>query len=152
MWPLTAPTIGIAWVTGVRFPAEAGMFLFTTKFRPTLEPTQPERSWQSLRWREMPRFLWNPKVHYRVHKSPQLVPVLNQTQSTPCFQIRFNIIFSFTPRSPKCGMHFKLSNSNFLCISHLSHACYIPRPFYFPWLDRHNNIWWSVQVMKLLIM
>jgi hypothetical protein len=26
------------------------------------------------------------------------------------------------------------------------------RSFYSPWLDQTNNIWWSVQVMKLLIM
>jgi hypothetical protein len=31
----------------------------------------------------------------------------------------------------------------------ISHACYVPRTYHPPWFDHHNNILWSVQVMKL---
>jgi hypothetical protein len=53
---------------------------------------------------EIPRLLWNPKVHYRVHKSQQLVPVLCEMHPVHNFspyvlQIYSNIILPFTPSS-----------------------------------------------------
>jgi hypothetical protein len=89
---------------------------------------------------ELPSILWNPKVHYRVHKRPALVHILSQIDSadtTPSHLSLRSIL-----------IHILYSTRIHL----LSHSCYMSSPSHPPWLDHSNYIWRRVQVMKLLIM
>jgi len=106
--------------------------------------------------KKIPCILWNPKVHYRIHKCPPPVPTLSQ----------INLAHAPHPTSWRSILIL----SSHLCLGILSGlfpsgfpiktlyayllspiACYIPRPSHYSRFDYPNNIWRGVEIIMLLI-
>jgi hypothetical protein len=99
------------------------------------------------------KIVWNPKVHFRVHKSPPQVLQARSIQSTPPHSISLRLIvilYSHLHLSlPSCLLHSGIPAKNLYAFC-LTHAYYMLYLLHKSWhRSNYMYIWRRVQVMKL---
>ena len=93
--------------------------------------------------KKIPGILWNPKVHYRIHRCPPSVPILSHIDPVPshCLKIHLNINLPSTPGPSKWTLAFRFPDQNSVYTSPLSHTHHMPRPSH-SFLFYHPKKYW----------
>ena len=115
-------------------------------------------SWETNRFsasHKIPHILWNPKVHYRIHKCPPPVPILSHIDpvhipTSHFLMIHLNIILSSTPASSKWSLSLRFLHQNPVYASPPSHTCYMASASQFSRFVHPNNIGWALQIIQFL--
>jgi hypothetical protein len=99
-------------------------------------------------FKKYPTFLRNPKVHYHIHTSPPMNPILSQLNPVCPIdsylpKARLNVILLPTPWSSQWSLTLGTPNQNLVNTSPLPHACHMSCPPHSPWFNHPDNIWWS---------
>ena len=104
---------------------------------------------------EIPRTLWNPKIHLRIYKRPPSVPILSQLcpVSTPSHfpKIHLNIILPSMSGSPHWSHSLRFPHQNPVHTSPLPHMRHMPCPSHSSRFYHPHNIGYGVKILKLLI-
>ena len=96
--------------------------------------TEQSPFWEANRFaasQETPYILWNPKVHYRIHKCPSPVPILCQIDpvhipTSNFLKFHLNIILPSTSGSPQWTLSFRFPHQDPVYAS--PHLRYMLRP------------------------
>ena len=92
---------------------------------------------------------------------PVTCPYSQPDQSSPSpppapqynfLHIHLHIKLPSIPGSYKWFLSLSFLQQNPVWTSSLLHTCHMPRPSHSSWFDHPNNIWWGVQIIKLLLM
>ena len=104
---------------------------------------------------EIPRILWNPMVHYGIHKCPSPVPILSHvysvhTPSTTSWRLIL-ILSSHLRLALPNGLFLRFPHQNPVYASPLPHTRYMSRPSHSSRFYHTKNNGWAVHIIKLLI-
>jgi hypothetical protein len=113
------------------------------------------RSRQLCSYSRTSSILCNPKVHFRVHKSPPPVPTLSQINPNHTISSYLSIVHPPTSCSSLWSLSFWLSHQYLICIRLLPPSCYMSCPSHPPCLDHSNYTWrrqkfWSSSLCNFL--